>query len=52
MLLNTKFVTSDEVEALRPEQFEPQATAEELYVQTQEELIGESYGPVTYGTRS
>lgn len=37
MLLNTKFLTPEEVEALTPEQFDPQATAGELHSTVQQE---------------
>lgn len=38
MVLNTKFLTPEEVEALTPEEFDPQATAQELYSTAQSEL--------------
>jgi predicted lipoprotein len=38
MLLNTKFLTPEEVEALTPDQFSPQETAEELYASVQSEM--------------
>ncbi|TLP74489.1 DUF2291 domain-containing protein [Nesterenkonia sphaerica] len=49
MLLNTKFLTPEEVEALTPDQFDPQETAEELYASVQSELTESpaSLGEVT-----
>lgn len=38
MVLNTKFLTPEEVDALTPEEFDPQATAQELYSTAQSEL--------------
>lgn len=43
MVLSTKFLTPEEVEAMRPEQFDPQTTAEELHAQAQQELTAESH---------
>lgn len=45
MLLNTKFLTPDEVDALNPDQFDPQETAAELYASVQTELM-ESPAPL------
>lgn len=39
MLLNTKFLTPEEVAAITPEEFDPAATAQELYEQTESGLI-------------
>ncbi|TLP95866.1 DUF2291 domain-containing protein [Nesterenkonia salmonea] len=45
MLLNTKFLTPEEVEALTPDQFNPEETAQELYAQVQSEMT-ESPAPL------
>lgn len=42
MVLSTKFLTPEEVEAMRPDQFDPQETAEELHSQAQSELTADS----------
>lgn len=42
MVTSTKFLTPEEVEALTPDQFDPQATAEELFAEAQTELIGDA----------
>lgn len=39
MVLNTRFLTPEEVDALTPEEFDPQTTAQELYSTAQSELI-------------
>lgn len=48
MVLNTKFLTPDEVDALTPDEFDSQATAEELFAEAQTELVGdaEELGPI------
>lgn len=38
MLLNTKFLTPEEVDALTPDQFDPEETAQELYASVQSEM--------------
>lgn len=38
MLLNTKFLTPDEVDALTPDQFDPQEAAQELYASVQSDV--------------
>lgn len=42
MVMSTKFLTPEEVEALTPDQFDPQATAEELFAEAQTELTGDA----------
>lgn len=41
MLLNTRFLTPEEVDALTPDEFDPAATAEDLHAQAAEELVGD-----------
>jgi len=43
MVLSTKFLTPEEVEAMRPDQFDSQETAEELHSQAQTELTAEPH---------
>lgn len=42
MVLSTKFLTPEEVEAMRPDQFDPQEAAEELHSQAQTELTADA----------